>query len=65
RTSLFSEELIGRWMRHYGLLVDAVAADPERPVAELEALLDEDVRAEQRQAQEALRAKRRAVFGKR
>jgi non-ribosomal peptide synthetase component F len=65
RTSLFSRELIGRWIRRFRVLLEGIVADPERSLDELDALLDAEARREQEDAQEALRTRRRALFRKR
>ncbi|MBV9774302.1 MAG: LLM class flavin-dependent oxidoreductase, partial [Gemmatimonadetes bacterium] len=35
---LFDRDTVDRWMRHFARLLDAVAADPERPIGDVEML---------------------------
>ncbi|MEW5928741.1 MAG: non-ribosomal peptide synthase/polyketide synthase [Gemmatimonadota bacterium] len=62
RTSLFSRELVGRWIRRFLAVLEAAAADPGTGLDELEARLDAEERSEGQGAREALREKRRARF---
>jgi non-ribosomal peptide synthetase component F len=64
RTSRLSPELVARWTRRFQALLEAVAADHERPLDALVALLDAEERKERGDAQEALRARRKARFGR-
>jgi amino acid adenylation domain-containing protein len=64
RTSLFSPELIARWIRRFGTVLEAAVADPGQTLDALRARLDaEEVRGGQ-DAQEALKERRRARFAR-
>lgn len=65
RTSRLSPELVTRWSRRLAALLEAAVADPALPLDALAAHLDAEDRRERDEAQEALKAKRRARFGAR
>ncbi|HEX2079055.1 MAG TPA: amino acid adenylation domain-containing protein, partial [Longimicrobium sp.] len=62
RTARFSPGLMVRWGRRFQAVLEEAVADPGRTLAALAARLNADERAERQQAQEALKAKRRARF---
>ncbi|HET7230665.1 MAG TPA: amino acid adenylation domain-containing protein, partial [Longimicrobium sp.] len=64
RTGLFSHELIARWVRRFTSVLQAVVDDPATRLGELKARLDADERRERDDAQDALRARRRARFAR-
>jgi acyl carrier protein len=65
RTALFSRELMAAWTRRFRAVLELAVADPGCPLDGIRAHLDAEERGEQFGAQQALKAKRKALFQKR
>jgi amino acid adenylation domain-containing protein len=64
RTSLFSRDLIGRWIRRFQTVLEAAAEDPGRKLDELAARLHAEESREGQAARDALKQKRLARFAR-